>query len=163
MNQEKLKKLQAQVRIGGKGTPRRKKKVIHQTPGTDDKKLQSVLKKLAVNQIPGIEEVNMIKNDGTVIHFNNPKAQASLAANTFAITGHSEQKEIAEMLPSILTQLGPDGLKHLKRLASDVVANKLSAGAAADDDVPDLVENFEEAANKDIETITKQTEEVTVA
>lgn len=95
MNQEKLKKLQAQVRIGGKGTPRRKKKVIHQTPGTDDKKLQSVLKKLAVNQIPGIEEVNMIKNDGTVIHFNNPKAQASLAANTFAITGHSEQKEVS--------------------------------------------------------------------
>lgn len=28
MNPEKLKKLQAQVRIGGKGTPRRKKKVI---------------------------------------------------------------------------------------------------------------------------------------
>lgn len=66
------------------------------------------------------------------------------------------------MLPSILTQLGPDGLKHLKRLASDVVANKLSAGAA-DDDVPDLVENFEDAANKDIDNITKQTEEVTVA
>lgn len=66
------------------------------------------------------------------------------------------------MLPSILTQLGPDGLKHLKRIASDVVANKLSANAA-DDDVPDLVENFEETANKDIETITKQTEEVTVA
>lgn len=28
MNPEKLKKLQAQVRIGGKGTPRRKKKVF---------------------------------------------------------------------------------------------------------------------------------------
>lgn len=66
------------------------------------------------------------------------------------------------MLPSILTQLGPDGLKHLKRLASDVVANKLSANAA-DDEVPDLVENFEDTANKDIENITKQTEEVTVA
>lgn len=37
----------------------------------------------------------MIKNDGSVIHFNNPKAQASLAANTFAITGHSEQKEVS--------------------------------------------------------------------
>lgn len=95
MDAAKLKKLQAQVRIGGKGTPRRKKKVVHQTPGTDDKKLQSVLKKLAVNQIPGIEEVNMIKNDGTVIHFNNPKAQASLAANTFAITGHSENKQVS--------------------------------------------------------------------
>jgi len=161
MDAAKLKKLQAQVRIGGKGTPRRKKKVVHQTPGTDDKKLQSVLKKLAVNQIPGIEEVNMIKNDGTVIHFNNPKAQASLAANTFAITGHSENKQITEMLPSILTQLGPDGLKHLKRLASDVVAS--SKAAAADDDVPELVENFEEAANKDVENLTKKTEEVTVS
>ena len=26
-----------------------------------------------MNNIPGIEEVNMIKDDGTVIHFNNPK------------------------------------------------------------------------------------------
>lgn len=70
--------------------------------------------------------------------------------------------QIADMLPSILTQLGPDGLKHLKRIASDVVANKLSANAV-DDEVPDLVENFEDTANKDIENITKQTEEVTVA
>lgn len=76
------------------GTPRRKKKVVHQTAATDDKKLQSSLKKLAVNNIPGIEEVNMIKNDGTVIHFNNPKTQASLASNTFAITGHGETKQV---------------------------------------------------------------------
>lgn len=78
MNADKLKRLQSQVRIGGKGTPRRKKKIVHQTAATDDKKLQSSLKKLSVNTIPGIEEVNMIKNDGTVLHFNNPKAQASL-------------------------------------------------------------------------------------
>merc|ERR1712189_97701 len=63
MNQEKLKQLQAQVRIGGKGTVRRKKKVVHRTATTDDKKLQSSLKKLSVNNIPGIEEVNMIKDD----------------------------------------------------------------------------------------------------
>lgn len=29
MNPEKLKKLQAEVRIGGKGMPRRKKKIVH--------------------------------------------------------------------------------------------------------------------------------------
>ena len=57
MNQEKLAKLQAQVRIGGKGTARRKKKVVHRTATADDKKLQSSLKKLAVNNIAGIEEV----------------------------------------------------------------------------------------------------------
>ena len=48
MNVEKLKQLQAQVRIGGKGTARRKKKVVHRTATTDDKKLQSSLKKLSV-------------------------------------------------------------------------------------------------------------------
>ena len=52
-----------------------------------------------VNSIPGIEEVNMIKDDGTVIHFNNPKVQASLAANTFAVTGHGENKQITDLLP----------------------------------------------------------------
>ena len=73
MNQEKLLKLQSGVRIGGKGTPRRKKKAVHKTATTDDKKLQNTLKKLSVNSIPGIEEVNMIKDDGTVIHLLIPK------------------------------------------------------------------------------------------
>ena len=47
MNPEKLKQMQANVRIGGKGTARRKKKVVHRTATTDDKKLQSSLKKLS--------------------------------------------------------------------------------------------------------------------
>lgn len=154
MNPEKLKKLQqqsAQVRIGGKGTPRRKKKVVHATAATDDKKLQSSLKKLSVNTIPGIEEVNMIKDDGTVIHFNNPKAQASLAANTFAITGHAESKQITEMLPGILSQLGPEGLTQLKRLASSVASSAGGAKMAIDeeDEVPELVGNFDDASKEE--------------
>ncbi|XP_066146264.1 transcription factor BTF3 homolog 4 [Euwallacea fornicatus] len=155
MNAEKLKKLQsqvAQVRIGGKGTPRRKKKVVHSTQATDDKKLQSSLKKLSVNTIPGIEEVNMIKDDGSVIHFNNPKTQASLAANTFAITGHGENKQITEMLPGILSQLGPEGISQLKRLASSVAnaggVNKIVP--EDEEDVPDLVENFDEASKAEV-------------
>jgi len=151
MNPEKLKQLQAQVRIGGKGTPRRKKKVVHRTATTDDKKLQSSLKKLAVNNIPGIEEVNMIKEDGQVIHFNNPKVQASIAANTFAITGHAETKQITEMLPGILNQLGAESLSSLKKLATSVTspdAGKPGSADIDDDDdfVPDLVENFDEAS-----------------
>jgi len=39
-------------------------------------------------------QVNMIKGDGSVIHFNNPKVQASLSANTFAVTGHAETKRM---------------------------------------------------------------------
>ena len=59
----------------------------------------------------------MFTNQGTVIHFNNPKVQASLAANTFTITGHAETKQLTEMLPSILNQLGADSLTSLSRLA----------------------------------------------
>ena len=175
MNAEKLSKLQSQVRIGGKGTARRKKKVVHRTATTDDKKLQSSLKKLTVNSIPGIEEVNMFKEDGTVIHFNNPKVQASLAANTFAITGQSETKRITDMMPGILNQLRPENLEHLKSLASalagregggDLAAQIAAAQSAGgldgldgtlasalgavkeedEDEVPQLVQNFDEAA-----------------
>lgn len=156
MNQEKLAKLQAQVRIGGKGTARRKKKVVHKTASADDKKLQSSLKKLAVNNIAGIEEVNMIKDDGTVIHFNNPKVQASLSANTFAITGHAENKQLTEMLPGILSQLGADSLTSLRKLAEqfprqamDMKAVKEQIVEEDEDDVPDLVENFDEASKNE--------------
>ena len=72
--------------------PRRKKKVVHKTATTDDKKLQSQLKKLGVNGIQGIDEVNMFKDNGEVIHFVNPKVQASLQSNVFTISGHSETK-----------------------------------------------------------------------
>jgi len=166
MNQEKLQQLQAQVRIGGKGTARRKKKVVHRTATTDDKRLQSSLKKLSVNTIPGIEEVNMIKDDGSVIHFNNPKVQASLAANTFAVTGHADNKQITELLPGILNQLGPESLTHLKKLASNVTSSAAAGGGDDDeekadkesgndddedddDDVPDLVGNFDDASKEE--------------
>lgn len=99
----------------------------------------------------GIEEVNMIKDDGTVIHFNNPKAQASLAANTFAITGHGENKQITEMLPGILNQLGNDGLSQLKRLANSVnAAGAPKINPSEEEDVPDIVGNFDDALKAEV-------------
>ena len=144
----------AQVCIGGKGTACRKKKVVHRTTTVDDKKLQFSLKKLGVNNISGIEEVNMFTNQGTVIHFNNPKVQASLAANTFTITGHTETKQLTVMLPS-LNQLGADSLTSLRRLAEALPKQSvdgkapLATGEEEDDEVPDLVENFDEASKNE--------------
>ena len=60
MNRDKLAKLSEQVRVGGKGVPRRKRKVVHKTANTDDRKLQNSLKKLPVTNIPGIEEVGLM-------------------------------------------------------------------------------------------------------
>jgi len=45
----------------------------HDTTAADDKKLNTTLKKLGVTNIPGIEEANMFKENGEVIHFKNPK------------------------------------------------------------------------------------------
>jgi hypothetical protein len=50
----------------------RKKKAVHKTATTDDKRLQSTLKRIGVNAIPQIEEVNIFKDD-VVIQFLNPK------------------------------------------------------------------------------------------
>merc|ERR1712203_1233243 len=110
------------------GVARRPKKVNHQSHGADEKQLQAQLKRLGVNNIPGIEEVNMFKEDGTVIHFSAPKVQASVQSNTFVVAGHGETKRLEELLPGIISQLGPDNLANLKRIAESFAAQK-GAGA----------------------------------
>lgn len=67
---------------GGKGSARRKKKVTPRAGAQSDAKLTAALKKLGASSIPGVEEINLFREDGKVIHFVNPKLQASIAANT---------------------------------------------------------------------------------
>eukprot|EP00250_Pteridium_aquilinum_P006720 c16580_g1_i1 orf=159-623(+) len=148
MNREKLMKMASAVRTGGKGTVRRKKKAVHKTTTTDDKRLQNTLKRLGVNAIPGIEEVNIFKDD-TVIHFTNPKVQASIAANTWVVSGSPQTKRLQDLLPGIINQLGPDNLANLKKIAEQYQRRESIPEADEDDDeVPELVEGetFEEAA-----------------
>merc|ERR1711934_1279418 len=56
---------------------------------SDDKKIQATLKKFSCSNLPGIDEVNMFKEDGNVIHFKNPKVTASPTSNTFTISGNN--------------------------------------------------------------------------
>eukprot|EP00298_Acanthocystis_sp_HF-20_P018925 c22081_g1_i1.p1 GENE.c22081_g1_i1~~c22081_g1_i1.p1 ORF type:complete len:156 (+),score=39.92 c22081_g1_i1:50-517(+) len=150
-NPEKLAKLQAlsnSVRTGGKGTMRRKRKVVHKSGAADDKKLQSALKRLGVQPIGGIEEVNLFKNDGNVIHFVNPKVQVAIQSSTFVVSGPNETKSIKDLLPGIIHHLGYENLSELKNIIGQAAA---AAGKGGDDedDVPELVgENFEKAAGK---------------
>ncbi|KAB0347592.1 hypothetical protein FD754_012449 [Muntiacus muntjak] len=142
-------------KLNSKGAAHRKKKVVHRTATADGKKLQFSLKKLGVNNISGIEEVTVFTNQGTVIHFTNPKVQASLAANTFTIAGHAETKQLTAMLPSILNQLGADSLTSLRRLTEALPKQSvdgkapLATGEEDDDEVPDLMENFDAASKSE--------------
>ncbi|KAK0277999.1 Nascent polypeptide-associated complex subunit beta [Friedmanniomyces endolithicus] len=149
--------------ILGKGTPRRKIKKVHKSSGTDDKKLQTVLKKMNVQPITQIEEVNMFKSDGNVIHFSAPKVHASVPSNTFALYGNGEDKELTELVPGILNQLGPDSLASLRKLAESYQSlqkggegeegGKKAGGADDDDDeeIPDLVEGEEFGGKGEVE------------
>lgn len=145
-------KMAASVRTGGKGTVRRKKKAVHKSTTTDDKKLQSTLKRIGVNTIPGIEEVNIFKDD-VVIQFLNPKVQASVVANTWVVTGTPQTRSLQDLLPGLINQLGPDNLDNLRKLAEQFQKEAPSGGAGAaqeDDEVPELVgdETFEAAAEE---------------
>ncbi|GJY55399.1 nascent polypeptide-associated complex subunit beta-like protein [Tanacetum coccineum] len=155
MNVEKLQKMAGAVRTGGKGSVRRKKKAVHKTNTNDDKRLQSTLKRIGVQAIPQIEEVNIFK-DETVIQFLNPKVQASVAANTWVVSGSPQTKNLQDILPGILNQLGPDNLDNLRKLFEKQApgAGEGAAGMSTiqedDDEVPELVagETFEAAAEE---------------
>ncbi|KAE8782639.1 Nudix hydrolase 26, chloroplastic [Hordeum vulgare] len=68
-------KLNARWGTNWKGQAQKwKKKAVHKTATTDDKRLQSMLKRVGVNTIPAIEEVNIFKDD-LVIQFLNPKVK----------------------------------------------------------------------------------------
>jgi nascent polypeptide-associated complex subunit beta len=65
----------AGAQLGGRGTERRKKKTTHKTTINDDKKLKSLIKKFNVHPLPEIGEVNMFKDDGSVLHFKEPEGK----------------------------------------------------------------------------------------
>ncbi|KAF3830189.1 hypothetical protein GH733_001614 [Mirounga leonina] len=73
----------------------------------------------------------------------------------FHHSGHAETKQLTEMLPSILNQLGADSLTSLRRLAEALpkqsVDGKAPLATREDDhdEVPDLVENFDEASKNE--------------
>jgi nascent polypeptide-associated complex subunit beta len=86
-----------------------------------------------------------------------------------AIYGHGQDKDLTELVPGILNQLGPDSLASLRKLAESYqnltarqAAEKKESGEGEDegDDVPDLVENFEEVDEADAKKDEAKLEEL---
>ena len=65
------------------------------------------------------------------------------------MSGVVETKRLEELLPAILNQLGPESMTRLREYANSTIDNgAVDEEDEDDDEVPDLVENFEEAAAK---------------
>ncbi|BGP42851.1 Nascent polypeptide-associated complex subunit beta [Rhodotorula kratochvilovae] len=139
-----LQKKTAALKLSGSKAPIRRKVVPKQATSQDDSKLRNQLKKLNVQGIGPVDEVNMFKDDG-VLHFQRPTVHAAAGNNTFAIYGHGVHKDLAEMMPSVINQLGPDTMAVLQRIAEQYKLQNGAAGAAEGDaqeadEVPELVE-----------------------
>jgi len=145
----------ASAQTGGKGSVRRKKKgASRNSSAQGDAKLNSALKKLNITQIPGIEQVNLFRDDGQVVHFSNPKVQASIQANTYIVSGSSAVKSIQELFPDIIQQLGQENVEQMRQAMAQMAPGMggMPAEKADEDDeedeIPELVDNFEEESNK---------------
>ncbi|KDD74057.1 hypothetical protein H632_c1612p0 [Helicosporidium sp. ATCC 50920] len=146
MNVAKLQKMVGDVRTGGKGTVRRKKKAVHKSNTTDDKRLQAALKRSGVNTIPDIEEVLLMRKDNNGLVFTNPKVQANITALTYVVSGPSVLKSSSEIMKSLVTSMG--GLANIMQAVNPAFAPEGGVQEPeGDDEVPTLVENFEEVVN----------------
>ena len=120
--------------------------MVHKEEIAEDKKLKSTIKKFGMQTLQDIDEVNMFKDDNTVIHLRRPQTQFSVRENLLVVTGNPETKELKNMMPDILKQVGPQQYQYLKSQLGELGGAKKEE--ADDDDVPELVGTFEDAGKK---------------
>jgi len=103
-----------------------------------------------VQPLQDIDEVNMFKEDCSVLHFKKPSVQFAVRENLLVVTGTPEPKQLTDLLPGILKQVGPKQYEFLKRYAQSAKGGDVITEEKEEDEVPDLVGgNFDDVANKD--------------
>ena len=125
------------TRLGGKGTPKRKIKVVHHSNASGDKQTKEVIKKLQAQPLQDLSEVNLFTNDMKVMQFKNPEVFGNIANQTFIVQGNHEEKLIKDNFPEFITQLSPNQMKVLKDDMMDKVKQTKDEVA---DEAPELVD-----------------------
>lgn len=80
------------IKLGGKGTQKRKKLVVHKASAQQDKKVVNLAKKSGAKNIGETAEINVFKDDNTVLHFRKPKIEYSVKERITFVTGTPEDK-----------------------------------------------------------------------
>ena len=143
------------TQIGGKGTQRRKKPAKHRQNKVEvDKKIEAVAKKAQSRKLNEITEVNIFKDDNTVIQFKKPTIEYSFKEKVSFVSGVHETKNLKEVFTSVLKQLGPKQLAFVKDVSEDI-KNK-DKEKEKTDEAPDLVEDFDAVAKGDVKDKKKK-------
>ena len=144
-SRKRFAEMYGQTQIGGKGTEKRKKPVKHRGNKVEvDKKIEAVAKKSQARKLNEVVEVNIFKDDNTVIQFKKPTVEYSFKEKVTFISGVHETKNLKEVFTSLVKQLGPKQLSFVK----EATEAKAKSEKEKIDEAPELVEDFEEAAEK---------------
>ena len=136
-------KFGGETQIGGKGTQRRKHQPKHRANKVEvDKKIESVAKKAQARKLNEITEVNIFKDDNTVIQFKKPTIEYSFKEKVSFVSGIHETKNLKEVFTSLIKQLGPKQLAFVKE-TSEAIKSKDKEKI---DEAPELVEDFDAVA-----------------
>ncbi|KAL3230544.1 Nascent polypeptide-associated complex subunit beta-1 [Nakaseomyces bracarensis] len=148
IDQEKLAKLQKMSAGNKVGGTRRKapKKTSSAGSNKDDTKLHNQLAKMNAVTIDNVAEANFFKDDGKVLHFNKVGVQVAPQHNTSVFYGMGQEKNLQDLFPGIISQLGGEAIQALSQLAAQMEqAQGQEKGDAKDESIPELVEgqNFD--------------------
>ncbi|EDW48871.1 transcription factor BTF3 homolog 4 [Drosophila sechellia] len=92
MDFNKLKKMEDAVRIGGKGSMRRKHKNIPSSSAADEKHVQATLSKLPLKNINGIQEMTIKFTDSSEVVVIMPRVQCTAANGMLVVSGDFVRK-----------------------------------------------------------------------
>jgi nascent polypeptide-associated complex subunit beta len=141
---KKFGELYGNTKIGGKGSQKKKKLVKHRETSAFDKKIQSLAKKANSKKLTDTMELNIFKDDNSVLHFKKPTVEYSVKEKCTFVTGTFETKTIKDLLPNIIKQLGPKQFSVMKDYAEELK----KTDDKKIDEAPELVEDFEEVSKK---------------
>ena len=135
------------TQIGGKGSQRRKHPVKHRSNKVEvDKKIEAVAKKSQARKLNEITEVNIFKDDNTVIQFKKPTIEYSFKEKVSFVSGIHETKNLKEVFTSLLKQLGPKQLAFVREASEDLKNKDKEKGKI--EEAPELVEDFDAVAKE---------------
>ena len=136
------------TQIGGKGTQKRKKAAKHRGNKVEaDKKFQALSKKAGARKINEVSEINIFKDNNSVVHLKKPSLEYSFKEKVSFVSGVAETKSIKDLLPGIIKQLGPKQFEFMKEYAETLKA-KDKKKTDKIEEAPELVEDFEEVSKE---------------
>ena len=86
----------------------------------------------------------MMRKNGTCLYFSNPRLQASVVSNTYILSGNPQEK-LTKDLPQHFNPVDLSAFLNDPKFQKLLEESQAAQGVNEDDDdIPDLVENFEE-------------------